>query len=128
MSRDEKSSYYDAGGIETLDVIKAKLTPEQYEGYLLGNIIKYATRLNFKGSAERDAAKLANYSRWFAEAGVTPNPWQEQAGQMAVRAEQLEDVLEKAERERDEAKQRLSRALSRLYQLDNAARDEARGE
>lgn len=62
MSRDPKSTYYDAGGIETLDVIKAKLTPEQYRGYLLGNAIKYACRLNFKGSAERDAEKLAVYS------------------------------------------------------------------
>lgn len=41
MSKDVKSSYYDAGGIETLDVIKAKLTPEQYQGYLQGNAIKY---------------------------------------------------------------------------------------
>lgn len=41
MSRDKNSSYYDAGGIETLDVIKAKLTNDQYQGYLLGNAIKY---------------------------------------------------------------------------------------
>lgn len=67
MSRDPKSTYYDAGGIETLDVIKAKLTPEQYRGYLLGNAIKYACRLNFKGSAERDAEKLAVYSKELAE-------------------------------------------------------------
>lgn len=62
MSKAPKSTYYDAGGIETLDVIKAKLTPEQYRGYLLGNTIKYACRLNFKGSAERDAEKLAVYA------------------------------------------------------------------
>lgn len=62
MSKDPKSTYYDAGGIETLDVIKAKLTTEQYRGYLLGNTIKYACRLNFKGCAERDAEKLAVYS------------------------------------------------------------------
>lgn len=67
MSRDDKSSYYDHGGIEVLDVIKAKLTPEQYEGYLLGNAIKYSLRLNHKGCKERDAEKLANYSRWFSE-------------------------------------------------------------
>lgn len=66
MSRDPKSTYYDAGGIETLDVIKAKLTPEQYRGYLLGNAIKYACRFNFKGSSERDAEKLAIYSKELA--------------------------------------------------------------
>jgi len=62
MSRDEKSSYYDAGGIETIDVIKAKLTEEQYKGYLLGNIIKYSCRLNHKGQAVRDAEKIKTYS------------------------------------------------------------------
>lgn len=59
MSRDPKSTYYDAGGIEVIDVIKAKLTPEQYEGYLLGTAIKYALRANFKESKERDFEKLA---------------------------------------------------------------------
>jgi hypothetical protein len=67
MSKDKKSNYYDAGEIETIDVIKAKLTLEQYTGYLLGNAIKYACRLNFKGSAKRDSEKLKNYSRWVAD-------------------------------------------------------------
>lgn len=66
MSRDPKSSYYDAGGIETLDIIKAKLTPEQYQGYLLGNVIKYACRANFKGCAARDSEKLAVYAKQLA--------------------------------------------------------------
>lgn len=66
MSKDQKSTYYDAGGIETLDVIKAKLTPEQYQGYLLGNVIKYSCRLNFKGSPGRDAEKCAVYSKELA--------------------------------------------------------------
>ena len=69
MSKDKKSSYYDAGGIETLDVIKAKLTDEQFKGYLLGNVIKYASRMMHKtpGSPLRDAEKTANYSRWLKE-------------------------------------------------------------
>lgn len=67
MSRDEKSEYYDVGGIEVLDVIAAKLTKEQYEGYLLGNVIKYALRLNFKGTKTRDTEKIAYYSKWLSE-------------------------------------------------------------
>ena len=35
MSKDINSNYYDAGDIEVLDVIKAKLTPPQYEVTLL---------------------------------------------------------------------------------------------
>ena len=69
MSRDPNSNYYDAGGIETLDIIKAKLTPEQYEGYLLGNALKYSCRVNFKTpeARQRDAEKAANYTKWFNE-------------------------------------------------------------
>lgn len=60
-------SHYDAGGIETIDFIKAKLTPEQYKGYLLGNIIKYSSRLNFKGDSKKDAAKLHDYTSWLGQ-------------------------------------------------------------
>ena len=69
MSKDPKSSYYDVGGIETLDIIKAKLTPEQYQGYLLGNAIKYQCRMMHKSpdSPQRDADKAANYSQWLSE-------------------------------------------------------------
>lgn len=65
MSKDPKSTYYDAGGIETLDIIKAKLTSEQYKGFLLGNAIKYSCRGNFKGDPKRDAEKSAFYSERF---------------------------------------------------------------
>jgi len=66
MSIDSKSSYYDAGGIENMAIIKAKLTPEQYQGFLLGNIIKYSTRANWKGCYERDVEKLGVYQRLLA--------------------------------------------------------------
>lgn len=61
------NAHYDTGGISTIDVIRAKLTPEQYKGFLLGNAIKYALRLNWKGSAGKDAAKLAEYAKWLSE-------------------------------------------------------------
>ena len=64
MSHDPKSTHYDAGGIETLDIIKAKLTPDQFIGYLLGNVIKYSTRLNHKDDPRRDAEKALFYADW----------------------------------------------------------------
>lgn len=67
MSRDEKSAYYDHGGIETIDIIKAKLTPEQYKGYLLGTQIRYACRLNWKENPGRDAEKMSHYAKWLTE-------------------------------------------------------------
>jgi hypothetical protein len=44
--------HYKVGGIQTIDYIAAKLTPEQYEGYLQGNIIKYISRYNQKNGVE----------------------------------------------------------------------------
>jgi hypothetical protein len=67
MSRDENAQYYDAGGIETLDIVKAKLTREQYIGYLLGTALVYQCRMMHKGQSLSDARKAANYSAWLAE-------------------------------------------------------------
>ncbi len=54
-------SHYNQGGIETLDLIRLYLTPEEYKGYLKGNIIKYRERSQFKGNAEQDYAKAKFY-------------------------------------------------------------------
>ena len=58
------TNYYDVGGIEVIDYIKAKLTPEQYRGYLLGNIYKYSGRCQYKGEYEKDIVKLQEYTDW----------------------------------------------------------------
>jgi len=55
--------HYTAGGIETIDFIQAKLTPEQFKGYLLGNILKYSSRIGLKGQEAQDAGKLNWYTR-----------------------------------------------------------------
>ena len=62
-----KSIYYDAGGIETIDVIRAKLTKDQFIGFLMGNVIKYSSRINHKGDPARDAEKCAEYAGWLSE-------------------------------------------------------------
>ena len=59
----KSNNHYDAGGIETINFIRAKLTPEQYKGYCLGNVLKYAARLNFKGQ-QTDTKKLLDYAAW----------------------------------------------------------------
>ena len=63
MSQDPKATYFDAGGIETIDIIRAKLTHEQFTGWLLGNVIKYAARANWKHEdPRRDVEKIALYA------------------------------------------------------------------
>lgn len=41
-------SHYKVGGMETIDYLKAKLTPEEFRGYLKGNALKYLSRSNYK--------------------------------------------------------------------------------
>ena len=41
--------HYTSGKIEVIDYIKDKLSKEMYEGYLLGNVIKYISRYKLKG-------------------------------------------------------------------------------
>ena len=68
MSKDSKSTYYDVGGIEVMDIIKAKLTSEQYKGFLLGSALKYLLRANFKhNTPDRDFEKANNMIQWLAE-------------------------------------------------------------
>jgi hypothetical protein len=52
-------------GIETIKIIRAKLTDEEYRGYLKGTIMKYDTRIGLKGS-EQDAVDDAGKLAWFA--------------------------------------------------------------
>lgn len=44
--------HYKAGGIEAIDYMKAKMSPEAFEGYLQGNVIKYVSRYKLKNGIE----------------------------------------------------------------------------
>lgn len=50
-------------GIETIDFIKAKLTQDEFKGFLKGNIIKYISRSNFKNSETQDYEK----AKWYLD-------------------------------------------------------------
>lgn len=62
--------HYTSGGIETIDFIAAKLSPEEYRGYLRGNCIKYLSRAALKGGVE-DYKKAQVYLGWLIEASET---------------------------------------------------------
>ncbi len=53
--------HYVSGGIETLDFIQAKLSKQEFHGYLLGNTIKYLSRARFKGQELSDYKKALFY-------------------------------------------------------------------
>lgn len=53
--------HYTTGGIETIDYIKAKLTPEEFIGYLKGSVIKYTSRAGKKDDVVQDLEKAQWY-------------------------------------------------------------------
>lgn len=59
-------SHYTQGKYETIDIIKDMMTHEMYEGFLLGNVIKYLARYNSKNGVE-DLNKARVYLKWLAE-------------------------------------------------------------
>jgi hypothetical protein len=48
----EKNGYYDVGGLSTLDILQAKLSEDEYRGFLLGNVFKYLSRHKYKNGVE----------------------------------------------------------------------------
>ena len=57
--------HYTVGGIETIDFIQAKLSPEEFAGYCRGNMLKYITRAGHKDDAGQDMRKALWYGeRW----------------------------------------------------------------
>ncbi len=55
-------NHYTQGDIDCIDAIKAALTPEEYRGFLRGNMMKYNWRLGLKGKATIDAEKCKWYN------------------------------------------------------------------
>jgi hypothetical protein len=53
--------HYKSGGIEVIDFMKAKLTPEEFKGYLKGNTIKYLSRAGKKDDEIQDFKKAQWY-------------------------------------------------------------------
>ena len=45
-------SYYKSGGIELIDVMKAKLSPEEFKGFCKAIILKYICRADKKNGLE----------------------------------------------------------------------------
>lgn len=45
-------AHYTNGGIETIDYLKAKMTQEQFRGFLIGNVLKYVSRYPHKNGVE----------------------------------------------------------------------------
>jgi hypothetical protein len=57
----DSPSHYTFGGIETIDYMQAKMSEEEFSGYLKGNIVKYISRSKHKGNELDDLKKAQWY-------------------------------------------------------------------
>jgi len=60
-------SHYNRDGIETINVLKAFLTPEEFKGYLKGTQLTYLLRSPWKKQEKDDILKSCVYSNWLKE-------------------------------------------------------------
>jgi hypothetical protein len=57
--------HYTKGGMETIDIMEAKSTPEEFKGHLKLTALKYLTRAGHKDDELQDAKKTQWYvNRW----------------------------------------------------------------
>ena len=56
--------------------MQANMTPEEFQGYCKGNIIKYACRCGKKDDPLKEALKIVDYANWFVSSlkGEIINP------------------------------------------------------
>lgn len=57
----ERPAHYTQGDVECIDAIKAQLSPDEYRGFLRGQVAKYNWRVGRKDSAYQDARKAHWY-------------------------------------------------------------------
>ena len=49
---------------QTIQRLQDVLTPEEFQGFCRGNIIKYAERMRHKDDPVKEAKKICDYSNW----------------------------------------------------------------
>ena len=71
-----RPGYYERSAMQPHEVMQRIMTAEQFEGFLLGNCIKYRMRCENKGQRDSDMYKARQYAYWLelADMGQTINP------------------------------------------------------
>lgn len=53
-------NHYTFGGIETIDYLEAKLSEDEFNGFLKGNVLKYVSR-----EAEKNGVEDLKKAQWY---------------------------------------------------------------
>ena len=70
------NEHYKKGAMQAVQVMQAIMSKEQFEGFLLGNEIKYRMRKDWKEQKEADErkARVYNYWRFLANQNIVIDP------------------------------------------------------
>lgn len=55
-------NHYIFGGIETIEYLKAKMTADEFRGFLKGNVLKYVSR-----EAEKNGLEDLKKAKWYLD-------------------------------------------------------------
>jgi hypothetical protein len=69
----ENPDHYNTGSIEAIEAIKASMPPEQFFGYLKGNVMKYLWRYDYKEKPIEDLRKADWYLNRLIDALIEDN-------------------------------------------------------
>lgn len=61
-------THYQQASVQPVEVLQMHMTPEEFQGYLKGNIVKYLFRAEYKGQRAQDIAKALQYAAWLVQA------------------------------------------------------------
>jgi hypothetical protein len=94
MSDAINPDHYKHGGIETIEYIKAKMSPQEYYGYIKGNALKYISREGLKSEKIMDKIDDLKKSIWYIEKMIQVH--QQELAVMEAKAKQdewIDDAL-----------------------------------
>ena len=67
MSDNINPDHYKRGGIETIEYQQAKMSKEEFKGYLKGNALKYVSREGLKSEKLTDKIDDCKKAIWYLE-------------------------------------------------------------
>ena len=64
------STHYQNTDQQPIEIMQRNLTPEEFKGFLKGNVIKYLFRSQYKGTEIKDLEKMLQYATWLHAAAI----------------------------------------------------------
>ena len=71
----ENPDHYNTGAIEAIEAIRASMPPEQFFGYLKGNVMKYLWRYDYKEKPVEDLRKADWYLNRLIDVLIEDKQW-----------------------------------------------------